>query len=105
MRILLVTPSDRHEGFEYVYSGRENLGVEYLLAALRAEGYDGVSRNENIPGVVTEEANWEAFDLIGFSLPFWEYRDCYVDAINKVAEETEATLAALQERVDSVLGR
>lgn len=94
MRILLVTPNDRHEGFEYVYSGRENLGVEYLLAALRTDSQEVISRNENIRGVVTKEANWEAFDLIGFSLPFWEYRHCYVDAINKVAEDTKATLIA-----------
>jgi radical SAM superfamily enzyme YgiQ (UPF0313 family) len=94
MRILLVTPNDRHEGFEYVYSGRENLGVEYLLASLRAHDYEVLSRNENIFGEAAKKVDWESFDLIGFSLPFWEYRDKYVEAINEVAEKTEATLIA-----------
>ncbi len=94
MLSLFITPSDRSEGFEYVHSGRENLGVEYLLASLRADGQEVLSRNENIPRVAHENADWKAFDLIGFSLPFWEYRAQYVAAINWVAEKTGATLIA-----------
>jgi radical SAM superfamily enzyme YgiQ (UPF0313 family) len=94
MRALLITPNDHHEGFEYVHSGRENLGVEYLLAALRADGHDAQCRNENIPGVSGSEPDWDAFDLVGFSLPFWEYRERYVQAINTVAAETKATIIA-----------
>ena len=94
MRILLITPSDRHEGFEYVYSGRENLGVEYLLAALRDIGCEALSRNENIRGVGATEEDWGSFNLIGFSLPFWEYRDRYVNAINRISSKTNAILIA-----------
>ena len=94
MRTLLLTLNDRHEGFEYVYSGRENLGVECLLASLRAYDYETVSRNENIRSVATKEVDWESFDLIGFSLPFWEYRDRYVKAINEIAEKSGSILIA-----------
>jgi len=50
VKALLVTPCDRREGFEYALSGRENLGVEYLLAALREGGNDAESINGNLPG-------------------------------------------------------
>ncbi len=93
MRILLVTPSDRGAGFEYVHSGRENLGVEYLLAALRGAGHEAVSRNENIPGGLNSESDGlNQYGLLGFSLPFWEYRDRYVEAVNGAAGRTRATL-------------
>ncbi|MBI2432486.1 MAG: B12-binding domain-containing radical SAM protein, partial [Candidatus Hydrogenedentes bacterium] len=93
MHVLLVTPSDRREGFEYVYSGRENLGVEYLLAALRATGVEAKSRNENIPGtLLAEDTDLSRHDVIGFSLPFWEYRKRYVESINRIAQRTDALL-------------
>lgn len=94
MRTLLLTPNDRHEGFEYVHSGRENLGVEYLLAALREAGYEAVSLNENIPKERTGEPDWESYDIIGFSLPFWEYRERYTNTINNIAKKTNATIIA-----------
>lgn len=92
MRVLLVTPSDRRQGFEYVHSGRENLGVEYLLSALREQEHRAESRNENIRGLsLTSTDDLAAYDLVGFSLPFWEYRRQYVEAINAAAEKTSAT--------------
>jgi radical SAM superfamily enzyme YgiQ (UPF0313 family) len=92
MRTLLITPSDHHQGFEYVYSGRENLGVEYLLSTLRAQGYEAESRNENIHDASRELIDLCKYDLVGFSLPFWEYRDRYVTAINDVARKTDAPI-------------
>jgi len=95
MKVLLVTPSDRRHGFEYMYSGRENLGVENLLAALRERGHEAVSRNENIPGFsIQPSGDPSEYDLIGFSLPFWEYRKQYVSIINDFATQTSAKLIA-----------
>ena len=94
MQILLVTPTDNNVGFEYNHSGRENLGVEYLLSSLRNAGNTVKSRNENILNVKNSEEDWNKYDLIGFSLPFWEYRDSYVNYINTIADTTNAKIIA-----------
>jgi radical SAM superfamily enzyme YgiQ (UPF0313 family) len=92
---LLVTPSDRRAGFEYRQAGRENLGVEYLLSVLRLAGHWAESINENLPGERSvEAADLTALDIIGFSLPFWEYRCQYVDLINRVASQVKCLVVA-----------
>lgn len=84
-KILLITPRDYSEEVEYTFSGRENLGVEYLLAALRAAGHVAESLNENIEGDISlNEADLSGCDVIGFSLPFWENRKQYVKLINSL---------------------
>lgn len=93
MSIVLVTPSDHSRGCEYVYAGRENLGVEYLLAALRNQGYNAVSFNENLCQENIERIVSSA-DLIGFSLPFWDLREQYVDLIQKVSLLTQGKMIA-----------
>lgn len=93
MNIVLISPSDHSQGCEYVYAGRENLGVEYLLAVLRNHGFHATSLNENIVQDDFEEGISSA-DLIGFSLPFWEYREKYVDLIQKIARMFKGNLIA-----------
>lgn len=95
MKILLITPNDCDVGFEYIYSSRENLGVEYLLSSLRSEGFECISINENIKNSFNKECiDYDAFDIIGFSLPFWEYREKYVKKINDVSGKTNAVIIA-----------
>jgi radical SAM superfamily enzyme YgiQ (UPF0313 family) len=93
MNIVLVTPSDHSQGCEYVYAGRENLGVEYLLAALRNYGFHAISCNENLIQDDIEKVVSPA-DLVGFSLPFWEYREQYVDLIQKVSSLSKGKVIA-----------
>lgn len=93
--VLLVTPSDSRAGFEYVQSGRENLGVEYLLSAVRHAGHDAESVNENLPGERSlDDLDFAHYDVVGFSLPFWEYRRRYVDLINRVAPRARPLVIA-----------
>jgi radical SAM superfamily enzyme YgiQ (UPF0313 family) len=64
-----------------------------LLSALRQEGHHAASRNGNIRGhAPTSTDDLDGYDLIGFSLPFWEYRRQYVEIINSTAAKTSAKL-------------
>ena len=94
MRVLLITPSDHSQGFEYVYAGRENLGVEYLLSALRLAGIEAFSYNVNIQNGISLEDMASNADLIGFSLPFWEYRKQYVDFVEDISRISRAKIIA-----------
>jgi radical SAM superfamily enzyme YgiQ (UPF0313 family) len=95
LRLLIITPSEQQPGFEYSLSGRENLGVEYLLAAVRRAGHQADSLNQNLPGEPRlEEIDLLAYEAIGFSLPFWEHRREYVRLINAVFARVEAPLIA-----------
>lgn len=94
-RILIVTPKDQGEASEYAFSGRENLGVEYLLSALRAAGHLAESINENLPGEPrVDEVDLSAYDVVGFSLPFWEDRMRYVNLINELRFESTTFIIA-----------
>jgi len=95
LNVLLITPNDYKEGVEYQNSGRENLGVEYLLSALRKEGHEVVSINYNLDNNTERNyLDFNNFDLIGFSLPFWEYRHYYVDYINQFEQLTNPKIIA-----------
>lgn len=84
-RVLIVTPRDCGEDVEYLYSGRENLGVEYMLASLRAAGHTAESINENIKGDFRlDRTDLFEYDVVGFSFPFWENRKRYVELMNSL---------------------
>lgn len=86
MTTLLLTPSDHRAGFEYRLSARENLGIEYILSALRNAGHVAESINENIPGDRnSHDVRIEEYDCVGLSLSFWEYREEYARLINGLA--------------------
>ena len=95
MKVLIITPSDHFFGFEYNHSGRENLGVEYLLSALRINGHEAFSYNYNLKNAgKLDDIDITKFEVIGFSLPFWECRNSYIDYINKISCRTSSIIIA-----------
>ena len=95
MKILLITPNDSYSSMEYQYASRENLGVEYLISSLNEDGHEVESNNQNIKGEKNLfNANLSKYGLIGFSLPFWEYRKYYLKLINNLSQRTSAIIIA-----------